>query len=77
MLTFFVEITYYRMGSDIYQQGGLAMGLPLSPVLANIYMEYFKEMTLGPTPQKSSMWSDKYPWLNSTTTVLLGEELWH
>ena len=36
MLTFCVEITYFWMGSDIYQQEeGLAMGLPLSPVLAN------------------------------------------
>ena len=29
MLTFCVETTYFRMGSDIYQQeDGLAMGLP-------------------------------------------------
>ena len=39
MLTFCVETTYFRMGSDIYwQEEGLAMGLPLSPVLANIYI---------------------------------------
>ena len=37
MLTFCVESTYFRMGSDIYWQEGLAMGSPLSPVLANIY----------------------------------------
>ena len=37
MLTFCVEITYFEMGSDIYwQEEGLAMGSPLSPVLANI-----------------------------------------
>ena len=47
MLTVCVETTYFGMGSDIYrQEEGLAMGLPLSPVLANIYMEYFKEMAL-------------------------------
>ena len=34
----------------------LAMGSPLSPVLANIYMEYFEEMALGSTSLKPSMW---------------------
>ena len=56
MLTFFVETTYFVMGSNIYRQEGLAMGLRLSPVLANIYMEYFEEMALGPTSLKPSMW---------------------
>ena len=32
------------------------MGLPLSLVLANIYMEYFEEMALGSTSLKLSMW---------------------
>ena len=37
MLTFCVETTYFGMGSDIYrQEEGLAMGSPLSPVLANL-----------------------------------------
>ena len=40
----------------IYRQEGLAMGSPLSPVLANIYMEYFEEMALGSTSLKPSMW---------------------
>ena len=56
MLTFYVETTYFGMGSDIYrQEEGLAMGSPLSPVLANIYMEYFEEMALGSTSLKPSM----------------------
>ena len=57
MLTFCVETTYFGMGSDIYwQEEGLAMGLPLSSVLANLYMEYFEEMALGSTSLKPSMW---------------------
>ena len=45
------------MGSDIYrQEEGLAKGSPLSPVLANIYKEYFEEMALGSTSLKPSMW---------------------
>ena len=57
MLTFCVETTYFGMGSDIYrQEEGQAMDSPLSPVLANIYMEYFEEMVLGSTSLKPSMW---------------------
>ena len=56
MLIFFVETTYFGMGSDIYrQEEGLAMGLPLSPVLAYICMEYLEEMALGSTSLKPSM----------------------
>ena len=32
------------------------MGSPLSPVLANLYMEYFEEMALGSKSPKPSMW---------------------
>ena len=57
MLTFCAETTYYGMGSDIYRQEQvLGMGSPLSPVLANIYMEYFEEIALGSTSLKPSMW---------------------
>ena len=57
MLTFCVETTYFGMGSDIYRQAErLAMSSPLSPVLANIYMEYFKEMALESTSLKPSIW---------------------
>ena len=57
MLTFCVETTYFRIGSDIYrQEERLAMGSPLSPVLASIYMEYVEEMALGSTSQKPSSW---------------------
>ena len=30
------------------QLHGAAMGSPCSPVVANIYMEYFEELALGP-----------------------------
>ena len=57
MLTLCVETNYFGMGSDIYQQEeGLAMGLPLSLVLANMFMEYFEEMALWSTSLKPSIW---------------------
>ena len=57
MLTFCVKTTFFGMESDIYQQEEcLAMGSPLSPVLANVYMEYFKVMALRSISLKPSMW---------------------
>ena len=53
MLTICVKTTYFGIASDIYrQEEWLAMGLPLSPLLANINMEYFEEMSLGSTSLK-------------------------
>ena len=44
-LTLCVKTTYFGMESDIYQQKeALSMGSPLFLILANVYMEYFKEM---------------------------------
>ena len=46
MLSFCMEMTYFRTGSDIYRQEILALGLLLSPVLVNIYIGYLKEMAI-------------------------------
>ena len=56
MLTLCVKTTYFKMESDIYWQKELATGSPLSPVFANVYKEYFKEMALGSTLLKLSLW---------------------
>ena len=75
MLTFCEETTYFGMGSDIYrQEEGLAMGLPLSPELANIYMEYFEEMALGSTslrPLVAILMHIKKKWLVWDTTSIV------
>ena len=34
----------------------MTMGSPLSPVLVNIYMEYFEEIDIGSSPLKPLMW---------------------
>ena len=45
------------MGNDVYrQEEGLAMGSPLSSVMANIYMEYFEDMALNSAPLRPTMW---------------------
>ena len=58
MLIFCVKMIYFGMGSDIYQLEKLTTESLLSPVLANIYMQYFEKMTLGSTSLKPSMWLD-------------------
>ena len=38
------------------QTSGVAMGSPLSPVVANLYMEYFEKKTLDSYPLKTREW---------------------
>ena len=33
---------------------------PVSPIVANIYMEYFKEIALGPQCPRSTPWWKRY-----------------
>ena len=57
LLTFCVTTTAFQLGDDYYQQTeGMAMGSPLSPVIANIYMEHFEELALQTAPLKPSLW---------------------
>ncbi|XP_043236059.1 uncharacterized protein LOC122388745 [Amphibalanus amphitrite] len=51
------HITAFQLGDDYYQQTeGMAMGSPLSPVIAYIYMENFEELALQTAPLKPSLW---------------------
>ena len=57
MLTFCMKIPHFEMESDIYQpEEGLAMGSPLSLVLANVYIQYFEEIALRSASLKPSTW---------------------
>ena len=49
--------TYFQFGSAFYEQvEGAALGSPLSPVGANIYMQDFKHRVLTAAPLKPSLW---------------------
>lgn len=49
--------TYFSFQEDIYEQtNGVAMGSPLSPIIANIYMENFEEKAIGTSPMKPEHW---------------------
>ena len=60
-ITHFLELclktTYFCFREEYHQQkDGAAMGSPVSPVVANIYMEMFEEMALSTTQQKPRIW---------------------
>ena len=47
LLGFSLNNTYFSFQNKFYEQvEGVAMGSPVSPIVANLYMEYFEEKTL-------------------------------
>ena len=57
LTAFCINTTTFQLNDSYYQQkDGMAMGSPLSPVMANIYMEHFEEQALNSVPLKPSLW---------------------
>jgi len=51
LLEFVVTPTYFTFRGVIYQQRfGTAMGSPLSPIIANLFMEWLEQRTLATAP---------------------------
>ncbi|XP_011862457.1 PREDICTED: uncharacterized protein LOC105559054 [Vollenhovia emeryi] len=49
--------TYFRFEGEFYEQTtGAAMGSPISPIIANIFMEHFENEILKKAPLKPSKW---------------------
>ncbi|XP_054723405.1 uncharacterized protein LOC129233402 [Uloborus diversus] len=49
--------TYFQWNTKFYEQrDGVAMGNPLSPVIANFYMEFFEQKALASTTKKPEIW---------------------
>ena len=60
LLKLCVNDNFFEFNKEFYRQkNGIAMGSPLSPVLANIYMEYF-ESTLLPTLNNQPVFYVRY-----------------
>ena len=52
-----LKSTYFQYQDSYYEQiEGAAMGSPLSPIVANIYMEYFEEMALESAQLQPKVW---------------------
>ena len=54
LLEFCLKNTYFSFQDQFYEQvEGAAMGSPVSPTVANLYMEYLeqKSLSIAPTPQ--------------------------
>ena len=52
-----LKSTYFRFGDTFYEQvEGAAMGSPLSPIVANLYMETFEKRALDTSAQKPNLW---------------------
>ncbi|XP_068082170.1 uncharacterized protein [Anabrus simplex] len=49
--------SYFMWGGNFYEQtDGVAMGSPLSPVVATFFMEHFEEEAIASAPLKPMMW---------------------
>ena len=57
MIELCLRCTYFQFQNGFYEQlDGAAMGSPLSPVVANIFMESFEEQALHSYQVKPKMW---------------------
>ena len=57
LLAFCINTTAFQLNDSYFQQkDGMAMGSPLSLVMANIYMGHFEEQALKSAPLKPSLW---------------------
>ena len=65
--------TYFSYNNEFYQQKqGAAMGSPVSPVVANLYMEHFERTALESATNPPSMW---YRYVDDTMTRIQETEI--
>ena len=57
LLEFCLKNTYFSFQEQFYEQvEGAAMGSPVSPIVANLYMEYLEPKALSSAPNPTRFW---------------------
>ena len=57
LLEFCLNSTYFTFQGKFYEQvEGAAMGSPISPIVANLYIEDFEMRAINTSPQPPLMW---------------------
>ena len=57
LLEYCLTTTYFVYGGEFYEQvHGAAMGSPVSPIVAKLYMEHFESIDLFTAPRLPSLW---------------------
>ena len=68
LLEFFLNTTYFKFRGQLYQQDhGCATGLPVSPIIANLYIKDFEQKVLGSTSVSVKVW---YRYVDDTHVVI-------
>ena len=57
LLEFCLKNTYFSFQDQFYEQvEGVAMGFPVSPIVANLFMEYLEQKALSTVPHPPRFW---------------------